>query len=110
MGINNRSVINQLILVNMHTSIINTGRMFVIREEGLESYLAYRIRGQELDLYSAYVPEVHRGRGYASQLILHGIHFAVLHGFRVKANCPAAEAYIRRNPEWHYTLAVAENA
>ncbi|MBK9357011.1 MAG: N-acetyltransferase [Bacteroidales bacterium] len=53
--------------------------------------MAYRIRGQELDLYSAYVPEVHRGRGYASQLILHSIHFAVLHGLRVKANSPTAK-------------------
>jgi hypothetical protein len=88
----------------MYLNIINTGRMFVIREDGLESYLAYRIRGNELDLYSAYVPEIQRGRGYASQLILHSIHFAVLYGLRIKANCPAAEAYIRRNPEWNYIL------
>ena len=88
----------------MQSNIINTGRMFTLRVEGLESYLAYRIRGNELDLYSAYVPEVHRGRGYASELILHGIHYAVLHGLRVKANCPAAAAYMKRNPEWNYTL------
>jgi predicted GNAT family acetyltransferase len=92
----------------MLNSIINTGRMFIIRHEGLESYLAYRICGQELDMYSAFVPQVHRGRGYASQLILHGIHFAVLHGLRVRASCPAAEAYIRQNPEWLYTLVEAE--
>lgn len=92
----------------MLNSIVNTGRRFIIRHEGLDSYLAYRIRGQELDMYSAFVPQVHRGRGYASQLILHGIHFAVLHGLRVRANCPAAEAYIRRNPEWSYTLVEPE--
>ena len=54
----------------MYMNIINTGRMFIIRQEGLESYLAYRLNGQELELYNAYVPEKQRGRGYASQLIL----------------------------------------
>lgn len=88
----------------MYVNIINTGRMFVIREEGLESYLAYRRNQQEIILCNAFVPEVQRGRGYASQLILHSIHFAVLHGLRIKADCPAAVAYIRRNPEWNYLL------
>lgn len=100
----NKNIYNRLIKDEMYMSIINTGRMFVIRQEGLESYLAYRIRGQELDLFCAYVPDIQRGRGYAAQLILHSIHFAVLHGLRIKANCPAAEAYIRRNPEWTYLL------
>ena len=100
----NNVTFNKLINDNMYMNIINTGRMFIIRQEGLESTLAYRLNGQELELYNAYVPEVQRGRGYASQLILYSIHFAVLHGFRIKANCPAAEAYIRRNPEWSYVL------
>lgn len=94
----------------MQTSVINTGKMFVIRVDGLDSYLSYRILGQELDLYNAYVPEIYRGRGYASQLILHAIHFAVLNGLRVRASCPAAAAYVRRNPEWHYTLAQLADA
>jgi predicted GNAT family acetyltransferase len=101
---------NKQIRDNMYINIINTGRMFVIREEGLESYLAFRIRGQEIDLFNAYVPEVHRGRGYAARLILHSIHFAVLHGLRIRANCPAAEAYIKRNPEWSYILSECVNA
>lgn len=92
----------------MQSYIINTGKMFIIRTEGLESYLAYRIRGGELDLFSAYVPESFRGRGYASELILHSIHYAVLNGLRVRANCPAAAAYMQRNPEWNYTLVVLE--
>ena len=100
----NNVTFNKLINDNMYMNIINTGRMFIIRQEGLESTLAYRLNGQELELYNAYVPEVQRGRGYASQPILYSIHFAVLHGFRIKANCPAAEAYIKRNPEWTYVL------
>lgn len=92
----------------MQSHIINTGKMFVIRTNGLESYLAYRIHGQELDLFSAYVPESLRGSGYASELILHGIHYAVLNGLRVRANCPAAAAYIKRNPEWNYTFIALE--
>ena len=92
----------------MLPTIINTGRMFIIRQEGLDSFVSYRIRNQEIDIYNAFVPKEHRGRGYASQLILHGIHFAVLHGFRVKASCPAAIAYVRRNPEWHYTVSELE--
>ncbi len=47
---------------------------------------------------------------YAARLILHSIHFAVLHGLRIRANCPAAEAYIKRNPEWSYILSECVNA
>jgi len=82
----------------------------MIRTEGLESFVAYRICGQELDIYNAYVPEFLRGRGYASDLILHAIHYAVLNGLLVRANCPAAEAYIKRNPEWNFTLTALEEA
>lgn len=92
----------------MLSYIIDTGRMFIIRTEGQESYLAYRIRNQELDLYSAFVPECQRGRGYASDLILHGIHFAVINGLKVRASCPAVSAYMNRNPEWNYTLSAFE--
>lgn len=82
--------------------------MFVLEQDGLRSYLVYRISGSAIEFTDAFVPPVHRGRGYASALILYGIHFAVMNGLLIKASCPAAAEYLRRNPEWHYTLAIAE--
>lgn len=93
----------------MKNSIINTGDKFVINHEGLESYLAYRRKGEVLDFYSAYVPGVHRGKGLASDLILHGMHYAVLNGFRVRPSHPAVVRFLELNREWEYLTVYSLN-
>jgi len=92
----------------MKDYIINTGRRFIIKADGQESYVSYRITGKVMDLYSAYVPAEQRGRGYASDLILYSIHYAVSNGLLVRGSCPAAAEYLRRNTEWNFTLAGME--
>lgn len=86
----------------MPNLIIDTGEKFVMNYDGKESYLAYHKRGEVLDFYSAYVPGDLRGMGFASDLILHGIHFALLNGYRIKPSHPAVARYLEINREWQY--------
>lgn len=93
-----------LLQVKHHNEVIDRGNKFVIESDEYLSYLSYRIDGQTLELYSAFVPEVLRGNGHASSLILYALQYAVLNGLWVKANCEAVRAYIKIYPEWKYIL------
>ena len=86
----------------MESAIINTGKRFVIQQDGIESWLEYRQKGEIMDLYSTYVPTLLKGQGMAANLILHGIHYAVLNGLRVKPSCPAVIRFLELNREWAY--------
>lgn len=86
----------------MESDIINTGKRFVIQQDGIESWLEYRQKGEIMDLYSTYVPTLLKGQGMAANLILHGIHYAVLNGLRVKPSCPAVIRFLELNREWAY--------
>ena len=86
----------------MKSDIINTGKRFVLEHEGTESWLEYRQKGEVVDFYSTYVPARLKGKGMAADLILHGIHYAVLNGFRVKPSCPAVVRFIELHREWEY--------
>lgn len=93
----------------MKPTIVDTGRKFVIHYNGEESYLAYRQRGEVLDFYSTYVPQPLKGKGMASDLILYGIHYAVMNGLRVKATCPAVSRFLEINREWQYLTVYSLN-
>jgi hypothetical protein len=93
----------------MKPTIVDTGRKFVIHYNGEESYLAYRQRGEVLDFYSTYVPQPLKGKGMASDLILHGMHYAVMNGLRVKATCPAVSRFLELNREWQYLTVYSLN-
>ncbi len=93
-----------LLQIKHQNVVLDKGDRFIIESDTQRSYLCYKIEGQTLDLYSAYVPENLRGNGHASSLILFALQFAVLNGLFVKPNCPAVKAYIKIYPEWIYIL------
>ncbi|GAP45247.1 MAG: N-acetyltransferase [Lentimicrobium sp.] len=93
----------------MKSTIIDTGEKFILNHEGMESYLAYRRRGEVLDFYSAYVPGSLRGKGLASDLILHGMHYAVMNGLRVRPSHPAVLRFLEINREWEYLTVYSLN-
>jgi predicted GNAT family acetyltransferase len=93
----------------MKSTIINTGNRFVIQQDGIESWLEYRKKGEVMDFYSTYVPTTLKGKGMASDLILHGIHYAVLNGLRVKPSCPAVARFLELNREWDYLTVYSLN-
>ncbi|MDD2529478.1 MAG: GNAT family N-acetyltransferase [Lentimicrobiaceae bacterium] len=86
----------------MKSTVIDTGERFIIDHQGQESYLSYRLQGQVLDFYNAFVPGPLRGKGYAKDLILYGMHYAVRNGLRVQPSHPAVVRFIQLNREWEY--------
>jgi predicted GNAT family acetyltransferase len=94
-----------LLQIKQHNTVTDQGNKFVIESGGLQSFLSYRIEGNSIDLYCAYVPEVLRGNGHAVSLILFALQFAVMNGLRVKPNCEAVRAYLKYYPEWSYIIA-----
>ena len=93
----------------MKSAIINTGKRFVMQQDGIECWMEYRQKGEVVDFYSTYVPPLLKGKGMASNLILHGIHYAVLHGLRVKPSCPAVARFLELNKEWEYLTVYSLN-
>lgn len=94
-----------LLQVKQHNLVIDRGDKFIIISEEENSFLSYRIIDQSLDLYCAYVPEVLRGNGHATSLILFALQFAVMNGLWVKPNCAAVRAFFKLYPEWRYIIA-----
>ncbi len=86
----------------MKSTVIDTGERFIIDHQGQESYLSYRRRGKVLDFYSAFVPVPLRGHGYAKDLILYGMHYAVLNGLLVNPSHPAVVRFLQVYREWEY--------
>ncbi len=93
-----------LLQIKQQNVVLDNGDRFIIEADAQKSYLCYKVDGQTMDLYSAYVPENLRGNGHASSLILFALQYAVLNGLYVKDNCPAVKAYIKIYPEWKYIL------
>lgn len=93
----------------MKNTILDTGNKFIIQQNGEESWLAYRQKGEVMDFYSTFVPGALKGQGMAADLILHGIHYAVLHGLRVKPSCPAVARFLELNREWQYLTVYSLN-
>jgi len=77
------------------------GRRFCVELSGYEACLMYRRRGQEVDLYHTYVPEVFRGRGVAERLCQAAFEYAKANGLAVIPSCSyIAGAYLKRHPEY----------
>ena len=77
------------------------GSRFVVKLQGNEACLMYRLTDKEIDLYHTYVPEVFRGRGVAEQLCKVGFEYAKTNGLRVIPSCSyISEAYLKRHPEY----------
>jgi hypothetical protein len=77
------------------------GQRFLVKLEGYEACLMYRMQGQDLDLYHTYVPEVFRGRGIADKLCKAGFEYAKANQLRVIPSCSyISGAYLKRHKEW----------
>lgn len=60
---------------------------FVLRKDGHESVLAYRLTGTEIDFTSTYVPFALRGQGLAEELVKEGLAWARSQQFTIEASC-----------------------
>ncbi len=74
---------------------------FLVKLQGYEACLMYRLSGQEVDLYHTYVPEVFRGRGIAEKLCKAAFDYAKAEGLTVIPSCSyISEAYLKRHREY----------
>lgn len=77
-------------------SIDHQQEFFVALENGQRAYVRYRFVDSELtqhavDFYSTYVPESHRGKGLAADLVEQGFVWAEQRNFLIITSCWYAE-------------------
>lgn len=74
---------------------------FVIRIDGQEATLRYRLQEKTADFFSTFVPEPLRGRGLAEQLAKAAFEHAKAQGWHVIPSCSyLSGAYLKRHPEY----------
>jgi uncharacterized protein len=67
--------------------------------------LAYRRRGDRIELVHTEVPTAAEGRGYGASLARHALDAARAAGARVVPSCSYVAAYVQRHPEYQDLLA-----
>ncbi len=72
---------------------------FVVRFEGAEAELTYRVRGDRMILVHTGVPDELAGRGIGALLVDAAVRHAVSKGLAVVPWCPFAREYLRQHPE-----------
>lgn len=70
----------------------NEDLFYVALEDGQRAYLKYRHSGLEsavsqVDFWSTFVPDSHRGKGLAAQLVEHGFAWADEQGLYIISSC-----------------------
>lgn len=77
-------------------------RFVVALGDGSEAYLEYRTREDgSLDYSGTFVPEAHRGRGIAEQLVVHALEHAREAGRRIVPSCPYVRHVVEEeHPEY----------
>ncbi|MEM7359234.1 MAG: GNAT family N-acetyltransferase [Pseudomonadota bacterium] len=65
---------------------------FINLEEGENAFLRYRLMesladGGQVDFFSTFVPDSHRGQGLAAQLVEAGFDWAEAEGLTIKTSC-----------------------
>lgn len=65
----------------------------------------YRREGSTLVFYHTYVPETHRGKGYAARVVRAGLEYARSHDLTVVPQCSFVSRYIERHPEYQSLVA-----
>ncbi len=80
--------------------IRRAGGVFYIKfEDGSKAYVATEIEGGVLKILETYVPEQHRGRGYARVLVEGVLDYARSNGLKVFPVCSYAISYFTKNRE-----------
>jgi len=74
----------------------NTKRFFIELNGGTDAELKYRLMSDNsVDFYSTFVPNAHRGKGLASQLVKTGIAWAQGQGYDMHASCWYARNHLQ---------------
>ena len=82
---------------------------FVIDLEGEKAHLSYSQKGNILDFYRTFVPEVFRGRGLAEKIVKAGFDYAKEKGLKVLPTCPYISGPFLKRHEEYRTLVVDRN-
>ncbi|MEO8117135.1 MAG: GNAT family N-acetyltransferase [Bacteroidota bacterium] len=79
----------------------NTSRKrFEMDVNGSTAFIEYNLENGVLTLVHTEVPEVLRGEGAGSAIILKTLVYARENNLTIKPVCPFVVAYIQRHPEW----------
>lgn len=79
---------------------------FVVRSEGEEAELVYRLDGDRLVLVHTGVPDALGGRGIGGALVEAAVARAAAEGLAVVPVCPYARGWLERHPEVAARVAV----
>ncbi|MEO9229735.1 MAG: GNAT family N-acetyltransferase [Devosia sp.] len=74
-------------------------RRFEVEVDDELAYAKYRLQGQTIRFLHTFVPEVLRGRGIATQLILAALDSSRSRGLAVVPRCPLFRNYMARHRE-----------
>lgn len=80
-------------------------RRFETRVEGELCTLDYELDGDTMTITHVIVPRSVGARGIAAALTEAALTHARARGWRVIPQCPYADAYVRRHPQWADVLA-----
>ena len=80
-------------------------RRFETTVEGARCTLDYELDGNTMTITHVLVPDAVSGRGIAAALTEAALVHARSAGWRVIAQCPYADAYVRRHPGWSDVVA-----
>jgi hypothetical protein len=72
---------------------------FVVRVEGMEAELVYRVSGDRLFLLHTEVPESLGGRGIAGQLVRAALRRAEADHLTIVPWCPYARRWLKEHPD-----------
>lgn len=78
----------------------------VLREDGLDAQLVYRVRGDRLILVHTEVPEALGGRGIGGRLVRAAVERAQRSGETVVPSCPFARAWLTDHADVAASIAV----
>ncbi|MEM1623791.1 MAG: GNAT family N-acetyltransferase [Sulfolobales archaeon] len=75
------------------------GVFYVKLEDGSKAYVATETEGGVLKVLETYVPEKHRGKGYARALLEKVVEYAKSNNLKVQPICSYAISYFMKNKE-----------
>lgn len=77
---------------------------FIIESDGFSSELRYHKEGQQMDMYSTFVPPEGRGQGLAQLLAEAALDYAQDNKLQVIPSCSYIAKYIERNSQYQSLL------
>ena len=83
---------------NFHVFDNKQNFQFEIRIDEELAYMVYRIKSNSIYLMHTKVPEKFEGKGVASSLAKHALHYAHKNGLKVVPYCPFMRSYLEKHP------------